>query len=262
MAENDAVLVHCAVCGGWVTLGACACVFPPPVAPPVPGLYGPDNPVGIRMPELFRLVVGPQTQDRLARIEGLLATGVNVEQRGCTGDGEHARWYTPLAMAAIFGFVRVVELLLNNDPRADVHAHGRTILHLVARIGMDDTRGVAKLLLDHGADVHATDSEWPVRGFTALHEAAEEGHADVVQVLIHYGADVLARTDDGQTAQDLATSAGHVAVVAMIQTETLPRAKGVAFAMGLQERLGEASRVKSLDNELLRMVLEDNNVID
>ena len=260
MAENDAVLVHCAVCNGWFAVGACACVFPPPVAPPVRGLYGPDNPVGIRMPPLFRLVVGPQTPERLAEIQELLATGVNVEQRGCTGHGELARWYTPLAMAAIFGFVRVVELLLEYN--ANVHAHGRTILHLVARIGMDDTRGVAKLLLDHGADVHATDSEWPVRGFTALHEAAEEGHADVVQVLIHYGVDVLARTDDGQTAQDLATSAGHVAVVAMIQTETLPRAKGLAFAMGLQERLGEASIVKNLDKELLRMVLEENNVID
>ena len=230
------------------------------LAPPVPGLYGPDNPVGIRMPELFRLVVGPQTQPRLAQIEGLLATGVNVEQRGCTGNGEHERWYTPLAMAAIFGFVRVVELLLRYN--ADVHAHGRTILHQVARIGMDDTRGVAKLLLDHGADVQATDSEWPVRDFTPLHEAAEEGDADLVRVLIHYGGNKMALTNDGQTAEDLATSGGHDAVVQVIQTETLPRAKGLAFAMGLHERLGEASIVKPLDPELLRMILQENNVID
>ena len=255
MAENDAVLVHCAVCGGWVTLGACACVFPPPVAPPVhrSGLYGPDNPVAIEDPALFKLVLAPKPGE----IEALLATGVNTELRGGMLTGQ---WYTPLLMAAILGHVDVVKLLLEYN--ANVHAHGGTILHNVARIGFGHRSEVAKLLLDHGADVHATDSEWPVRGFTALHEAAEEGHADVVQVLIHYGADVLAHTDDGQTAQDLATSAGHVAVVAMIQTETLPRAKGLAFAMGLQERLGEASRVKSLDNELLRMVLEDNNVID
>ena len=226
------------------------------LAPPVPGLYGPDNPVGIRMPELFRLVVGPQTQPRLAEIEGLLATGVNVEQRGCTGNGEHERWYTPLAMAAIFGFVRVVELLLRYN--ADVHAHERTILHLVASLGLNDRAGVFKVLLKHGADVHATDRH----GWTPLHAAAVAGDPDLVRILIHHGGDVLARTNNGDTAKDWATRAAHHAVVEVFQTETLPRAKGVAFAMGLQERLGEASRVKSLDNELLRMVLEDNNVID
>jgi len=161
-----------------------------------------------------------------------------------------------VVMAAIFGRVRVVQLLLENNPRANVHAHEDTILHQLAEIGMGERPAVAKLLLDHGADVHATNPEWPVRGFTLLHAAAEEGDPDLVQVLIHHGVNTAALTNDGHTAEDLATSKGHLAVVAMIQTETLPRAKGVAFAMGLQERLGEASGVNTLDKELLRMVLE------
>ena len=138
---------------------------------------------------------------------------------------------------------------------------------------------MVKLLLDHGADVLATDAS----GYTPLHEAAHKGDAALARMLIHYGGNKMARTNVGETVVDVATRTAHeamartnlgetVANVAMrkahdavlevIQTETLPRAKGVAFAMGLHERLGEASRVNTLDNELLRMVLEDNNVID
>jgi hypothetical protein len=120
-----------------------------------------------------------------------------------------------------------------------------------------------KLLLDHRADVHATDAV----GFTPLHEAAKEGNADVARLLIHYGGNIMARNNFGETVADVATASNvgtgtHDAVLEVIRTETLPRARGVAFAMGLHERLGEASRVKTLDLELLRMVLEDNNVID
>ena len=251
MEEDDVVLVHCEACGGWVALGTCACLFPPPAAPPVPGLYGPDNPVGIKMPDLFSCCLGPSTQGRL---EELLATGVNVEQRGCIGEGSYGRWYTPLLMAAIQGRVYVVQLLL--DYNADVHAHGRTILHKVARTGVRDRSAVVKLLLDHGADVHATDSTGPFVGLTPLHEAAEGGDPDLVQVLIHHGVNTAALTPSGHNAEFLATNKGHLAVVEMIQAETLPRAKGVAFAMGLHERLGEASRVSLLDKEVVRIVLE------
>ena len=34
------------------------------------------------------------------------------------------------------------------------------------------------------------------------------------------------------------------------------RARGLAFAMGMQERLGAGSRVRVLDEELVKMVLE------
>jgi len=247
MAENDVVLVHCEACGGWVGVDACACLFPPPAAPPVPGLYGPDNPVGIKTPYLFKLVLAPMS----GKIEELLATGVNVEQRGFMPNDQ---WYTPLLMAAIVGRVDVVKLLL--DYNADVHAHGRTILHKVARIGVRDRLAVVKLLLDHGADVHATDSTGPFVGLTPLHEAAEGGDPDLVQVLIHHGVNTAALTPSGHNAEFLATNKGHLAVVEMIQAETLPRAKGVAFAMGLHERLGEASRVSLLDKEVVRIVLE------
>jgi hypothetical protein len=216
--------------------------------------YGPEDPEGVLEPELWQqcMVGGP-----VGAMEALLATGVRVDQPGRLMH----RWITPLAMAAGGGDVRVVQLLL--DHNADVHAHQGLIPHRVARVGGGDRPAVMKLLLDHGADVHATDAV----GFTPLHEAADKGNAALARMLILYGGNILARNNFGETVADVATARNvgtgtHDAVLEVIQTETLPRARGVAFAMGLHERLGEVSRVNTLDKELLRMVLEDNNVID
>jgi hypothetical protein len=249
--EDEDVLVHCAVCNGWFAVGACACVFPPPVAVPDP--YGPENPEGIEEPPLFGLCLYGCLEGEM---EQLLATGVPVDQPGRV----LIRWITPLAMAAGLGNVRVVQLLL--DHNADVHAHHGLIPHRVVRFGGGNLP-VMKLLLDHGADVHATDAV----GSTPLHEAADTGDAALARMLIHYGGNIMARNAFGETVADVATARNvgtgtHDAVLEVIQTETLPRAKGVAFAMGLHERLGEASIVKNLDKELLRMVLEENNVIE
>jgi hypothetical protein len=248
MADND-VQVHCAVCNGWFAVGACACVFPPPVAWIDP--YGPDNPEGNPAPALF-------LQCRLGPLDGemeqLLATNVvNIEEKGKI----NMDWYTPLAMAARMCRLRVVRLLLENDPPANIHAHMRTILHLVIRMGVRDRPAMVKLLLDHGADVQATDQN----GFTPLHAAANRGDPALVRMLIHHGGNKMARTNFGETVADVATrrnvgTGTHDAVLEVIQTETLPRAKGVAFAMGLHERLGVASPVKALDKEVVRMVLE------
>jgi hypothetical protein len=233
-------------------VGACACVFPPPVAVPDP--YGPEDPEGEPEPPLFMQCLNGCEEGEM---EQLLATGVRVNQPGRIMN----MWITPLAMAAGRGDVDVVQLLL--DHNADVHVHMRRILHRVVRVGGGDRPAMMKLLLDHGADVHATDQV----GFTPLHEAADDGDAALARMLIHHGGNKMARTNVGETVANVATrrnvgTGTHDAVLEVIQTETLPRANGVAFAMGLHERLGEASRVKTLEKELLRMVLEDNNVID
>ena len=49
----------------------------------------------------------------------------------------------------------------------------------------------AKALLEHGADVHATEQE---RGQTALMWAAAQGHPEVIKVLLEHGADLHVRS--------------------------------------------------------------------
>jgi ankyrin repeat protein len=63
-------------------------------------------------------------------------------------------------------------------------------------------------LLDGGADPDAKQGG----GYTALHEAAMNGRAQMAQVLLGAGADPTIRADDGRDASDLARDAGHTAL--------------------------------------------------
>ena len=77
---------------------------------------------------------------------------------------------------------------------------GWRALHWAACEGHAD---VIEVLLKHGANVNAKDNG----GWTALHWAAKLGHADVVEVLLKHGADVNARDDRGWTALHVAGNA-------------------------------------------------------
>jgi ankyrin repeat protein len=84
---------------------------------------------------------------------------------------------------------------------------------------------LARLLIDHGADVIDLDSSG-VRygylvamttaprctedGWTALHLASSEGHLDIAKLLIDRGANVDSRNDEQETPLALASSFGHL----------------------------------------------------
>jgi ankyrin repeat protein len=55
-----------------------------------------------------------------------------------------------------------------------------------------------------------------VAGTTPLHLAARYGHTAAARRLIDAGADPAARSDDGDTAADLARAAGHTELAAML----------------------------------------------
>ena len=50
-------------------------------------------------------------------------------------------------------------------------------------------------------------------GYTALHAASENGHLEIVQILVKNGANVKAKTTDGNTPSDLARISEKLQVV-------------------------------------------------
>ena len=91
----------------------------------------------------------------------------------------------------------------------------------------------------------------PQRGRTPLYTAAFGRRAAVVEQLLAAGADGAAAANNGRTPRSIAQGDGVLAMFVAAQ-----RLRSIAFAMGLQERLGAASVVQGLDPELVRMVVE------
>ncbi|KAB7501214.1 Ankyrin repeat domain-containing protein 50 [Armadillidium nasatum] len=95
---------------------------------------------------------------------------------------------------------------LRGGPINGVDAAGRTLLHNAAHQG--DASLVA-VLLERGAIHSLTDKG----GQTPLNLAARHGHADVVTTLLAFGANPDHADDDGWTSLRSAAWAGHVGVV-------------------------------------------------
>ena len=55
-------------------------------------------------------------------------------------------------------------------------------------------------------------------GYTALHAAAENGHLDVIRLLIEQGALIHARLDSGETPLELAKMAGQLDPVQLLSS--------------------------------------------
>jgi len=106
---------------------------------------------------------------------------------------------TPLWLAANRGDAEMIAILLEGGADAnEALPLGRRPLMLASRSGVVEA---VEILLDAGADPNAAEDE---RGTTALMQAADQGHADVARVLIEHGADVAATSApvmrDGRSA--------------------------------------------------------------
>ncbi len=94
---------------------------------------------------------------------------------------------TPLWLAANHGDAEMIKVLLDNGANANEELPlGRRPLMLASRSGVVDA---VQVLLDAGAEPNASEEE---RGTTALMQAADQGHADVMAALIAAGVDVSA----------------------------------------------------------------------
>ena len=91
----------------------------------------------------------------------------------------------------------VVKALLAERPSADVDR-----FHRAAKFGQFDT--ITELLHDPSLSLDAAETG---TGRTALHYAAENGHSDIVTILLEHGADSNLVDSDGRTPISLATKA-------------------------------------------------------
>ena len=139
--------------------------------------------------------------------ELLRHSGANPNVRGYAEN-------TPLHSAAYYGDVEMVQKVL--DLEADVNLrnkHGQTPLDYCALIPSAFRNiptfpillaNVARLLLDHGADINTrTHDSW-----TPLHTAVDSECIEVVRVLLEHGANVDAEDGQGRTPFTLAMENG------------------------------------------------------
>ena len=116
--------------------------------------------------------------------------------------------FTALHYPAFFGGPGVAAALI--DAGADLDAVSRNALgarplHSAAAGRHID---VSRLLVERGADVNAAQHG----GYVPLHQAAQHGDLELVELLLAAGAKPDVRLDDARTAADIALEAGHEAL--------------------------------------------------
>ena len=122
--------------------------------------------------------------------------------------------WTPLHAAAFADNAATAAILLAAG--ADVNARAKNKFdNTPLQVAMlSRSSEVAKVLLANGAEVDARMSE----GATALHEAAQNGDAVSVRMLLDAGADPSLKMPNGKTAVDLARAAKHREAARILQS--------------------------------------------
>jgi ankyrin repeat protein len=134
----------------------------------------------------------------------LLDHGANVNMRV-----EHEHGCIPLCATVDVANLASMQLLLERGAAPDLQCPVLGLLtHFASREGRAE---VARLLLQHNADVNATDAG----DSTALHLASLMGHVDIAQILLDHGADINAISDHG-TPLYRASISGHLEVARLL----------------------------------------------
>ena len=192
-----------------------------------------------------------------ALVRLVLEKGADPDRGGVAGGDTKEGGETPLAAAVASDAWEISALLLDKgaDPAVYVTVlhehhkgvgyHGTPVLNEAARQGAAD---VVEMLLKKGAPVGAADLYY---NRTAIMEAAAAGRAEVVLLLIDSGADVDVRPVEGTSAPSplyLAASGGHVKVVRLL----LERGADAGYA----DEDGKTSLLKADSAPVARLLLE------
>lgn len=125
-----------------------------------------------------------------------------------SGDG-----FQPLGLAAFFGHADVVDALLRAGAHVNVaSSNPMRVMPLHSAVANRNV-AIARVLVEHGADVNATQQD----DFTPLMEAAQNGDLETARLLLDHGADPAVTKTGGLTALMMAAEAGHTAMVELLQ---------------------------------------------
>lgn len=142
-----------------------------------------------------------------ARLHQLIAEDA-MSARAVSPDG-----WTPLHLAAAFAGPEPVTLLLEHG--AHVHQFSHNPMRnqpLHACVALNSSLDVARILLEGGADVNATQHG----GYTPLLQAAAAGKKNLVLLLLESGARPDCVCDRGRSATDYARERGHMEVAELL----------------------------------------------
>ena len=120
--------------------------------------------------------------------EHCVGTARLLLERGADIDAPDPDQNTPLHTASRLGRLEIARVLVDHGAKVgSVNDLAQTPLHLVSQYSywlQDDCLGVAKLLLERGADMNAQDVEYT----NPLHLACYRGRLDIARVLLDYDA--------------------------------------------------------------------------
>lgn len=121
--------------------------------------------------------------------------------------------FTALHLACFFGNPNIAEMLLRYG--ADPNAVSRNPMALapIHSAAAGRKQRSVEWLVEYGADINAIQHG----GWTALHEAANQGNMELAQYLVEKGADIGKKADNGKAASDIAKEKGHQEVLAALK---------------------------------------------
>jgi ankyrin repeat protein len=136
----------------------------------------------------------------------ILQHGANPNARRTCGE-------TPLQMAAVWGVTECVRDLLAEGADTEVADRGGGTALTLTAAQTEEHLEITELLLEYGADPDHAE----VTGYTALHFAAQGGHARIVAKLLSCVKNVNPVDSRGKTPLQLALEAGHEEIVAALR---------------------------------------------
>ena len=159
---------------------------------------------GRQIPGYQNVLIEASRKGHFNKVKELVNKGTNINAADHEG-------LTALMRAAANNRKNIVEFLLQNKAKTDLtDKQGKTALIYATTNEYPD---IVSLLLKNGADINQNGSTG-----TALNNAAKWGYTDLVKLLLKAGADVHLKDNKGNTALDNARENGHLEIVKILQT--------------------------------------------